>query len=78
MVCPYKALLISLTFGWIFPAELPEPLTFADAEDRRLHRTTRLDSYAERDLRFRQINHAQRVFEHVQRARHSAPGTSAE
>jgi hypothetical protein len=32
----------------------------------------------ERDLKLRAINHAQRVFAHVQRARRSAEGTSAE
>lgn len=69
--------------------ELPEPtlethgdgtgtITFAGAEDRRLHRIVHLDRFAEPDLKLRAIEHAQRVFEHVQRARGSARGSSAE
>jgi len=74
----------------VYPmGDLPEPtleehadgtgtITFADAEDRRLRRIIHIDRYAERDLKLRAINHAQRVFAHVQRARHSAEGPSAE
>ena len=53
-------------------------IIFADAEDRRRRRIIHPDRYAERDLKLTTVDHPQRVFEHVQRARHSAEGTSAE
>ncbi|MFJ7216505.1 hypothetical protein [Amycolatopsis sp. NPDC098790] len=70
-------------------ADLPEPsleqhadgtgtLRFAGAEDRRRRRVIHLDRYAEPDLVLRAIEHAQRVYEHVQRARGSAGGAPAE
>ncbi|MBE8522771.1 hypothetical protein ILP97_35670 [Amycolatopsis sp. H6(2020)] len=74
----------------VYPmAELPEPvleqhpdgtgtITFADAEDRRRRRVVHFDRYAERDLVLRAINHAQRVHDHVRRARDSAGEAPAE
>ncbi|MGW3958450.1 hypothetical protein ACWED2_01425 [Amycolatopsis sp. NPDC005003] len=74
----------------VYPmAELPEPtwephpdgtgtITFAGAEDRRLRRTVHFDRNAERDLVLRAIDHAQRVYDHVCRARDSAGDASAE
>ncbi|OXM67802.1 hypothetical protein [Amycolatopsis vastitatis] len=74
----------------VYPmAELPEAvlrqhpdgtgtITFAGAEDRRLRRVVHFDRYAERDLVLRAIDHAQKVYEHVRRARDSAGGASAE
>ncbi|WP_410616013.1 hypothetical protein [Amycolatopsis sp. lyj-109] len=74
----------------VYPlAELPEPvlephpdgtgtITFAGAEDRRRRRVVHIDRYAERDLVLRAIDHAQRVYDHIRRARDSAGGASAE
>lgn len=58
--------------------EFAGTITFAGAEGRRRHRVVHIDRYAEPDLRLREIDHAQRVFAHVQRARHAAPDTPAE
>lgn len=69
--------------------ELPEPalemhadgtgtITFAGAEDRRLHRIVHLDRFAEPDLKLRAIGHARSVLDHVRRARDSAGEASAE
>lgn len=72
----------------VYPmAELPDPaleqhpdgtgtITFAGAEDRR--RIVHFEKYPERDLVLRAINHAQRVHDHIRRARDSAGEASAE
>lgn len=74
----------------VYPmAELPDPvleqhpdgtgtITFADAEDRRRRRTVHFERYPDRDLVLRAINHAQRVYDHIRRARNSAGGAAAE